>query len=88
MAKSETARTVRFPDALWAAIDRDAVRCRRSSVKQMEAVLMAVYDLESIEIDPAGIKRGASETVITGRGKDKIRMVDTQTVPIVGDKKR
>ncbi len=41
--RETTPRSIRFPQWLWDEIDRDAVRCRRSSVKQMEVVLAAYY---------------------------------------------
>lgn len=36
-------RSIRFPQWLWDEIDRDAERCRRSAVKQMEVVLATYY---------------------------------------------
>lgn len=39
-------RSIRFPQRLWDAIDADAERCKRSSVKQLEAVLSLYYGLE------------------------------------------
>jgi hypothetical protein len=47
----EIPRSIRFPKELWDAIDEDAQRCRRSSVKQMEAVLTAYYGLEDVELN-------------------------------------
>lgn len=44
-------RSIRFPKTLWEAIDADAQRCKRSAVKQMEAVLTAYYKLEEVEIN-------------------------------------
>lgn len=46
-------RTFNFPKTLWAKLDEDAKRCRRSSVKQLEAILMAYYNMEDVEIDSA-----------------------------------
>lgn len=45
------ARSIRFPIDLWKAIDEDAKRCKRSSVKQMEAVLSAYYGLEDVDLN-------------------------------------
>jgi hypothetical protein len=47
----EQARSIRFPRALWTAIDEDAQRCRRSAVKQMEAIFMAYYGLEDVGLN-------------------------------------
>ena len=44
-------RSIRFPKNLWDAIDADATRCKRSAVKQMEAVLTAYYNLEDVELN-------------------------------------
>jgi hypothetical protein len=50
MADAEIPRTIRLPAKLWNAIDRDAVRCKRSSVKQVETLLTNYYKLENTEI--------------------------------------
>lgn len=54
MPDKEQPRSIRFPQSLWDAIDRDAVRCKRSAVKQMEAVLGAYYALNNVDLD-AGV---------------------------------
>lgn len=51
MIENETPRSIRFPQKLWDAIDRDAKRCKRSAVKQMEAVLSAYYRINDSNID-------------------------------------
>lgn len=50
-ADAEVARSIRLPKRVWDALDKDAARCRRSSVKQLEALLVTFYDLEDVEID-------------------------------------
>lgn len=50
MIDDEKPRSIRFPQSLWDAIDRDAERCKRSAVKQMEAVLTEYYRLASVAI--------------------------------------
>lgn len=50
MRDKEQPRSIRFPQSLWDAIDRDALRCKRSAVKQMEAVLAEYYRLASVEL--------------------------------------
>lgn len=45
------ARTVRLAEWIWNALDRDADRCRRSSVKQLEAVLAAYYGHETQDVN-------------------------------------
>lgn len=51
MSDTDTPRSIRFPKALWDAIDQDAKRCKRSSSKQMEALLTAYFELEGVELD-------------------------------------
>ena len=36
-------RLIQLPMALWDALDEDAVECRRSAQKQLEAILAAYY---------------------------------------------
>lgn len=65
MADADIPRTIRLPAKLWNAIDRDAVRCKRSSVKQVEALLMTYYDLENTAIDRTRLVRVRMEGEIT-----------------------
>lgn len=48
---TEVARSIRLPKRVWDALDAEAARCRRSSVKQFEALLVSYYGLEDVEID-------------------------------------
>src|SRR5262249_15486539 len=50
---NEKGRSVRFHPAIWDALDLDAKRCRRSAVKQLEAILIAYYELGDVELDSA-----------------------------------
>lgn len=50
-ADTEVARSIRLPKRVWDALDEDAARCRRSSVKQLEALLVTFYGLDDVEID-------------------------------------
>lgn len=56
MPDNEKPRSIRFPQRLWDAIDRDAIRCKRSAVKQMESVLSEYYGLASVALDRETIK--------------------------------
>ncbi len=51
MNEDEQPRSIRFPKQLWKAVDEDAKRCKRSSVKQLEAILTSYYGLENIRLD-------------------------------------
>lgn len=45
-------RSIRLPNYVWKALDDDAKRCRRSPVRQLEAMLARYYNLDaSIELD-------------------------------------
>lgn len=51
MDKEEIPRSIRFPKKLWELIDQDAKRCRRSSVKQLEAILLSYYEIEDVDLN-------------------------------------
>ena len=65
----ERLRSIRFPQALWDAIDEDADRCKRSSVRQMEVVLSIFYgfDNSAIDIDRVRAIPGFSQQHEQGR---------------------
>jgi hypothetical protein len=43
-------RPARLPQKLWIALDAEANRCRRSSTKQLEAILLQYYGFEDVEL--------------------------------------
>jgi hypothetical protein len=45
-----TARTIRLPRDLWEALDTDAKRCKRTSIKQLEALLTQWYTADNVEL--------------------------------------
>jgi hypothetical protein len=49
--EDEKTRSIRLPASVWNALDADAERCRRSSQKQIEALLVTYYEIESVEIN-------------------------------------
>ncbi len=51
MNNPEKARSIRLPETVWNALDEDAQRCRRSSQKQIEALLVTFYEMEDVEIN-------------------------------------
>ncbi len=59
----EKTRSIRFPEWLWDEIDREAVRAKRSAVKQMEVVLSAYYGASAYNINSEQMKaaKDASE---------------------------
>jgi len=46
----EKTRSIKLPEFVWDALDADAARCRRSSQKQIEALLVTFYEIEDVEI--------------------------------------
>lgn len=50
MKKETKGRVFNFPNELWEKIDQDAKRCRRSSTKQVEAILLSHYKIENVEL--------------------------------------
>lgn len=54
-------RLIELPKKLWAALDVDAEACRRSSQKQLEAILIKYYGLDDVELgDVTAIRESVS----------------------------
>ncbi|MCA1623356.1 MAG: hypothetical protein LC768_13160 [Acidobacteria bacterium] len=49
--KDEKVKLIPFTRRLEEAIEVDARRCRRSFVRQVEAVLMTYYGIDDVEVD-------------------------------------
>ena len=49
--KDEKVKLIPFSPRLEEAIEADAKRCRRSFVRQVEAVLMTYYGIDDVEVD-------------------------------------
>lgn len=54
--KAERPRSIRLPDVFWDALADDARRCKRSSQKQLEAILATLYNIEDVEISKDAIQ--------------------------------
>jgi hypothetical protein len=53
-------RSIRLPQFVWEALDVDAARCRRSAVRQIEAILVRYYDLVAdIELNEEKLSQAA-----------------------------
>ncbi len=60
-------RLIKLPDLLWQTLDNDAHRCRRSTTKQIEAILISYYELDEVGLD---VKQVASiRKVISPKAK-------------------
>lgn len=70
MSNSEKTRSIRLPEFVWDALDADAERCRRSSQKQIEALLSTFYDIADVEISRSKLKM-LGELVPDVKGKRK-----------------
>jgi len=54
-------RSIRLPRYVWDALDKDAHRCRRSPVKQLEMLLARYYNLDANhEIDEEALNNTAA----------------------------
>ncbi len=78
-----TGRTFRFNTKVWDALDKDAERCHRSSVKQLEAILTAYYGLGDVEIN-----EGELEIVGELLSKGKAKIPDIEAEANLSKKKR
>ena len=81
MDSDERPRSIRFPQWLWDEIDRDALRCKRSAVKQMEAIFSAYFrgDTTGLNLDRLGamVKPTAASKIIDGSTDVKKRKTGT-----------
>lgn len=63
-------RSIILPTYIWDALDKDAVRCRRSATKQIEAILVRYYDLDAnVELDEEALSDAAQAVSRTRRAK-------------------
>jgi hypothetical protein len=58
-------RLIELPERVWAVLDADARRSRRTSMKQLQAIIETVYGLGDVEL---GDTSAASSIVSFGRG--------------------
>lgn len=71
--EAEKTRSIRLPESVWDALDADAVRCRRSSQKQIEALLVTYYEIEAVEINQQSLEILGE---LMPRGKKAIKIID------------
>jgi hypothetical protein len=80
MADDEIPRSIRFSKKVWEAIDRDASRCRRSAVKQMEAIFLTYYEIENVEIDKDKLKQIREPQILNYKQTDSIPVLSKKVV--------
>ena len=68
----EKTRSIKLPEFVWDALDADAERCRRSSQKQIEALLVTFYEIEDVEISQRKMEILGE---IMPRGEKKIKVL-------------
>ncbi len=70
--KDEKVKLIPFTKELEEAIETDARRCRRSFVRQVEAVLMTYYGIDDVEVDRAPLEFIGE---LAPKGKQKMKMI-------------
>jgi len=69
MAEPTRKRLIEFPERAWAALDADARRSRRSSMKQLQVLIENVYGLQDADVAGSGRaaksgRRGGQEATV------------------------
>ena len=70
--EKEKLKLISFTKELEQAIEADAKRCRRSFVRQVEAVLTTYYGIENVEVDRERIESVVKDSKKTMPGKLEI----------------
>ncbi len=73
---SEKVRSIRLPEYVWDALDEDAARCRRSSQKHLEALLLTFYDMQDVEINKQTLQMVGE--LLPPHSKKKMPLLETQ----------
>ncbi len=51
LAEESMKKPIGLPNSLWAILEKDAARCRRSITKQVEAIIILHYGLDDVDMD-------------------------------------
>jgi hypothetical protein len=84
-------RLIRMPPEVWVALDQDAARCRRSSTRQLEAVLVAYYGLEDVNLKdlssvPGSAQYSAARAAEAANARPvQLAYPEPLRVPVLGD---
>ncbi len=70
--KDEKVKLIPFSPRLEEAIEADAKRCRRSFVRQVEAVLTTYYGIDDVEVDRAPLEFIGE---LAPKGKQKVKLL-------------
>lgn len=71
--KNSKQKLIPFTEELEKAIEQDAIRCRRSFVRQVEAVLMTYYNIADVEINKEQLEMVGE---LLPSGKQPIRVLN------------
>ncbi len=80
--KDEKVKLIPFTRELEEAIEADAKRCRRSFVRQVEAVLTTYYGIDNVEVDRQRLEILGE---LATHSKEKIPVIKASVEP---DKKK
>lgn len=69
MAADMKAKLTSLPDFVWQELANDADRCRRNVTKQIEAILVAYFGLEDVNIGEMSDVRAAVRPHLTVKAK-------------------
>lgn len=69
--RTEKGKLIRLTPEAWAAIGQDAVRCKRSLTKQLEAIISAYYELGSVDMSDIGPAREVASPQLAAVVKEK-----------------
>lgn len=79
MAEKEKLKLIPFSPELMKVIEADAERCKRSFVRQVEAVLTTYYGVEDISVNPKGLEVLGE---LSPKSKKKIPVIEAETASI------
>lgn len=64
-------KLINMPVVVWNAVQTDAIRCRRNVTKQIEAILVAYFQIESVELETSRLEFVRQSEKPTVNGKEK-----------------
>lgn len=65
--KKKEGKLLNLPVNIWEVLKTDSERCRRSVTKQIEAILIAYYELEDVELDATKVRAAKAASMANGR---------------------
>lgn len=59
-------RLINLPPTLWVYLEADAERCKRSVTKQIEAIIDAYFEIQSVDLSGDAIKYAQKKNNLVG----------------------